>query len=139
MSKFNREITEKLRHEIFRILNEHSDISQRELARRLGISVGKVNYCLQALIEKGWIKARNFKQSKNKLKYAYLITPSGIEEKARLTFSYLKIKLKEHEELVQIIDELKCEVADIQGAKETPDDLDQFEQMEGLQASENVG
>lgn len=114
MSRGNREITEQLRHDIFRILCDDPGVSQRELARQLGISVGKVNYCLRALIEKGWIKARNFKRSENKLRYAYLITPSGIEEKARLTLSYLKIKLREHAELVRIIEELKLEVAEIQ-------------------------
>ena len=131
-SKEKREISDDLRHEIFRALNEHPNINQRELASRLGISLGKMNYCLQALIGKGWVKARNFKNSKNKLAYAYFITPAGIEEKARLTFRYLKRKLKEHDELVRVIDELKDEVRsegrDIvaEGSEELWSELDRF-------------
>ena len=112
-AKNNREIGDELRHQIFRILKDHPDLNQREMASRLGISLGKVNYCLQALIDKGWVKARNFKNSKNKLAYAYYMTPAGIEEKARLTYRYLKRKLREHDELVQVIAELKSEVGDM--------------------------
>ncbi|MCB1323579.1 MAG: MarR family EPS-associated transcriptional regulator [Leptospiraceae bacterium] len=123
---------EDLRHQIFQTLHAHPDIKQRELASRLGISLGKVNYCLQALISKGWVKARNFKNSKNKLAYAYFITPVGIEEKARLTFRYLKRKLREHDELVRVIDELKNEVrSEGQGvsaeSEELRSELDRFD------------
>jgi EPS-associated MarR family transcriptional regulator len=133
-----REISEDLRHQIFQLLNAHPDINQRELAAKLDVSLGKVNYCLQALIAKGWVKARNFKNSKNKLAYAYFITPVGIEEKARLTFRYLKRKLKEHDELVRVIDELKSEVADIQ-ASDIDFELDYPEQLKDLPATGNAG
>ena len=83
-------------------------------------------------ISKGWVKARNFKNSKNKLAYAYFITPVGIEEKARLTFRYLKRKLREHDELVRVIDELKNEVrSEGQGvsaeSEELRSELDRFD------------
>lgn len=94
---------------VLREVEKNPEISQRELSRRLGVSLGKTNYCLRALLDKGWIKARNFRNSENKLQYAYLLTPSGIENKASLTVTYLKIKMKEYERLKQEIEELKRE------------------------------
>ena len=82
-------------------------ISQRQLAQELGVSVGKINYCVQALITKGLIKAGNFKRSASKLKYLYILTPIGIEEKTRLTASFLKHKIIEHEKITQEIAQLK--------------------------------
>jgi EPS-associated MarR family transcriptional regulator len=107
----------ELRHKIFSILQADPEINQRELARRLGISLGKTNYCLQALIEKGWVKARNFKNNRNKLAYSYLLTPSGLEEKARLTVRFLRHKMSEYQELKEVIAELQAEV-DRLGIKE---------------------
>ncbi|XDD51516.1 MarR family EPS-associated transcriptional regulator [Leptospira sp. WS92.C1] len=101
-----------LRHKIMKILQENPEINQRELSDILEVSLGKVNYCLKALIEKGWIKARNFKNSKSKLAYAYFLTPTGIEEKAKLTVRYLKIKLKEYEEMEKEIEDLKKEIGE---------------------------
>jgi len=92
-----------------RRIQETSDISQRELARELGISLGSINYCLQALVEKGWIKMQNFSKSKNKLGYAYLLTPVGIAEKTALTKRFLKRKLLEYEALREEIEALKKE------------------------------
>ncbi len=109
----NASISDELRHEIFRILKDCPDISQRDLAARLGVSLGKANYCLRALIQKGWIKARNFKNSKNKLAYAYYLTSAGIEEKARLTFRFLKRKVREYEDLVEVIEDLKKEAEEM--------------------------
>lgn len=109
-------MNDELRHRILRLLTDHPDLNQRELASKLGISLGKVNYCLQALAEKGWIKARNFKNNKNKLAYAYLLTPQGVEEKARLTLRYLRIKMTEYEELKQQIEELTHEAESIRNA-----------------------
>jgi len=77
------------------------------LADELGVSVGKVNYCVRALIEKGFIKVSNFKRNPNKLNYLYLLTPKGIEEKASLTASFLKLKIMEHEKITQEIKQLK--------------------------------
>ncbi|MBX7059489.1 MAG: MarR family EPS-associated transcriptional regulator [Leptospirales bacterium] len=100
---------DELRHRILRILVEHPEVNQRELASILGVSLGKTNYCLAALIEKGWIKARNFKNNRNKFAYAYYLTPQGIEEKARLTLRFFRRKLREYEELKSQIDELAAE------------------------------
>lgn len=104
-------MTDELQHKLFKIIAENPQINQRELSRLLGISLGKANYCLKALIEKGWVKAQNFKNNKNKLSYAYLLTPSGIEEKARVTLRYLKRKMQEYDELKAAVEELKKEVA----------------------------
>lgn len=111
--RYNTNMPDELRHEIFRILKDCPDISQRDLAARLGVSLGKANYCLRALIQKGWIKARNFKNSKNKLAYAYYLTSAGIEEKARLTFRFLKRKVREYEDLVEVIEDLKKEAEEM--------------------------
>ena len=105
-------LNDEIRHKIFRIFEENPEINQRTLADLLGISLGKTNYCIQALIEKGWIKVNNFKNSNNKLAYVYLLTPTGIEEKAVLTVSYLKRKIEEYEELKKEIEELSKEVGD---------------------------
>ncbi|MBU2317998.1 MAG: MarR family EPS-associated transcriptional regulator, partial [Gammaproteobacteria bacterium] len=91
-------------------LQQDPDISQRELAKRLDISLGKANFCLKALIEKGLIKAENFKNSTNKMGYLYLLTPKGIEEKVSLTQRFLQRKLKEHEVLEKEIEQLRQEV-----------------------------
>lgn len=100
---------EALRYKILKLLQEDPNISQRDLAHELGISLGKVNYCLKGLIEKGLVKAKNFKNSSNKLAYAYYLTPIGIEEKARVTMSFLKTRLKQHQELEEEIEELRQE------------------------------
>lgn len=85
--------------------------SQRSLASRLGVSVGRVNYCLNALIRQGWVKADNFRRSDRKLAYAYLLTPEGMEHKARITRDFLKRKVQEYEALHAEIDELRAEVS----------------------------
>ena len=96
---------------LLRYLETHPQVSQRELAQHLGISLGKANYCLKALIEKGLIKARNFKNSDNKRSYLYLLTPKGIERKASITVSFLQRKVQEYEDLKVEIKQLKREVA----------------------------
>jgi EPS-associated MarR family transcriptional regulator len=93
---------------VLRLLQENPDLTQRELAERLGISVGGLNYCLQAMIEKGLVKMRNFAQSKNKFGYVYVLTPSGIAEKAAITHRFLQRKMEEYEALkteIQVIKE----------------------------------
>ena len=102
-------LDEALRYQILKRLQEDPNISQRDLARDLGISLGKVNYCMKGLIEKGWVKAKNFKNSDNKLAYAYLLTPHGLEEKARVTLSFLKYRLGQYEDLEKEIEELRHE------------------------------
>lgn len=103
-------LTDEYRSKILRILEQDPAISQRDLARQLGISLGKANYCLQALIEKGWIKASNFKNSNNKMAYMYLLTRRGIVEKARVTARFLERKMTEYEALQREIAVLRREM-----------------------------
>jgi EPS-associated MarR family transcriptional regulator len=83
------------------IFHDSLDITQRELAEKLAVSVSGLNYCLKALIDKGWVKIQNFSNNKNKLGYAYLLTPTGIVQEASLTSSSLKRKMQEYEALKQ--------------------------------------
>lgn len=98
---------------IFREIKKRPELTQRELSSHLGISLGKVNFLLKALIKKGHIRVRNFKNSNNKYAYIYNITPRGLEEKARITYNFLRRKLKEYEELEGEIQRLEEEVDDI--------------------------
>lgn len=95
---------------VLRQLEDNPEITQRELAKELGVSLGKANYCVRALIEKGWIKANNFKNSNNKSAYAYLLTPKGIEHKAQITVQYLRRKIAEYESLKSEIEQLQSEL-----------------------------
>ena len=101
--------SEEAHYKLMRLLEANPGMSQRELAQRLGISLGKVNYCLQAVVSKGWIKATNFKNSRNKAAYSYLLTPRGLEMKARLTARFLSIKMREYEALRAEIAEMQRE------------------------------
>ena len=92
------------------ILQVSPDTTQRELAKKIGVSVSGLNYCLQALIDKGWVKIQNFSNNKNKLGYAYLLTPAGIVQKASLTGRFLQRKMQEYEALKQEIQQMKQEV-----------------------------
>lgn len=94
---------------LLKTLENNPGLSQRDLAKRLGVSLGKINFCLNALIEKGCLKVNNFRNSDNKLAYAYLLTPQGVEEKARITVHFLKYKVQEYERLHAEIEELKLE------------------------------
>ena len=91
------------------LLQENPDLTQRELAEKLGVSVGGVNYCLKALVEKGWVKMKKFAHSKNKFGYVYLLTPYGLSEKADLTARFLKRKMAEYENLKSEIEMLLSE------------------------------
>lgn len=102
--------TDELNYKLLKVLHEEPEISQRGLADRLGISLGKANYCLNALIERGLIKARNFRSSENKRAYAYLLTPSGIEEKSRVAIRFLRHKMSEYEALKSEIKQLRKEI-----------------------------
>ena len=92
-------IQEETHFQIMRILQENPDLTQRELAEKLGMSVGGLNYCLNALIDKGLVNMQNFSNSKNKFKYVYLLTPMGIAEKLALTTRFLRSKIEEYEAL----------------------------------------
>ncbi|KGM06572.1 Transcriptional regulator, MarR family [Methylophaga thiooxydans] len=102
-------ITDEYRYKIFKLVEAKPEISQRELARELGISLGKVNYCLKALIEKGLLKAGNFRNSRSKVAYFYKLTPRGIEDKANVTVRFLKQKMAEYESLKAEIEYLRQE------------------------------
>lgn len=104
-------LTDEYRYKVLKLLEDNPELTQRQLARALGVSLGKVNYCLKALIEKGMIKAGQFRNSGNKQAYAYLLTPKGVETKARLTVEFLRVKVAEHRALKAEIDELRQEVA----------------------------
>jgi len=105
-------IDDETRYRLLKLLEDNPELSQRELAREMGVSLGKINYCLKALIKRGWVKARNFQKSNNKRAYAYYLTPKGAEEKARVTVRFLKKKIAEYEDLKKEISRLKKEAAD---------------------------
>lgn len=86
-------------YRIMQLLQEDAQLSQHELAERLGISVGRVNYCLKGLVEKGHVKLENFRASRNKLRYAYVLTPAGLAERARVTRAFLRRRIEEYEML----------------------------------------
>lgn len=103
-------LTDEYRYKILKLVEEKPEISQRELASALGVSLGKANFCLKALIEVGLLKATNFRNSKNKLAYMYLLTPIGVEEKAKVTVRFLKYKIREYDMLKKEITSLKHEL-----------------------------
>ena len=98
-----------IRLDLLRKLESNPQFTQRELAKEMGVSLGKVNYCMKKLTEKGLVKLTNFTHNPNKMGYAYLLTPQGIDEKSRLTFSFLKKKVIEYEILKKEINALKLE------------------------------
>jgi EPS-associated MarR family transcriptional regulator len=95
---------------VLRMLQDNPDLTQREIAERLGVSTSGLNYCLNALIDKGWVKVQNFSQSKNKFGYIYVLTPQGIVEKVTLTGRFLKRKQAEYEALKAEIEGLSQEL-----------------------------
>ena len=103
-------MTEERQLNALRLLEENPEISQRELAGALGVSVGAANYCLRALVDKGWVKLENFQKNPNKLGYLYLLTPMGIAAKAQLTGSFLRRKMAEYDALRAEIDQLQAEL-----------------------------
>ena len=106
-------LTDEYRYKILKLVETNPEISQRELARELGVSLGKTNFCIKALIEKGLLKAINFRNNQHKLAYMYLLTPSGIEEKSSIALRFLKAKMEEYEllqaEINQLLQETKEE------------------------------
>ena len=102
-------LTDEMRYKLMRLLDANPGMSQRDVARELGISLGKANYCLQALVRKGWIKATNFKNSQNKAAYMYLLTPRGLESKTSLAMQYLQVKIREYEALRVEIEQMRQE------------------------------
>jgi len=100
-------------YHLLRLLSQKADFTQREMAARMGISLGKVNYCLSALVKKGFIKINRFKASENKLQHLYHLTPRGLEAKAGLTVSFLKRKMAEYDEIKRQIQELTREAQEV--------------------------
>ena len=113
-------MNEELRLKVLRILTERPAVTQRELAQDLGISLGKANFCIRALIEKGWVKVENFKRNPNKIGYAYVLTPNGLRAKARATLSFLKRKQDEYVELEREIAQLRAEAAALEAQRKRP-------------------
>ena len=101
-------MNEESHYHVFKILEDNPNISQRELAKMLGVSLGKANYCIRAMIDKGLVKANNFKNSDNKRAYFYKLTPRGIEAKAKISVRFLARKIAEYEALRLEIEELKA-------------------------------
>ena len=102
-------LTDEIRYKLLKLIEANPQMSQREVANELGISLGKTNYCLKALIQKGTLKASNFRNSQNKLAYLYKLTPKGIEEKAHVTSQFLRMKIAEYEALKEEIKQLRTE------------------------------
>ncbi len=104
---------------VLQVLKKNPEMTQRDLAGMLGISLGKTNFLLKALIHKGLVKTHNFKNSSNKKAYLYILTPSGIEEKARITYRFLKRKMQEYEQLEEQIRLLRKEVGETEPVSKT--------------------
>ena len=102
-------LSDEVRYKILRLLEENPQLSQRDLADRLDVSLGKANYCLQALIRLGLVKARNFRNSQNRATYLYVLTPKGLSAKARSATRFLRLKIAEYEMLQEEIETLKRE------------------------------
>jgi EPS-associated MarR family transcriptional regulator len=103
---------------VLKLMQNNPGMTQRALAEELGMSLGGANYCLQALVEKGWLKMQNFSKSTNKLGYAYILTPIGIAEKAALTGRFLKRKMQEYEDLKAEIEALQMDMVKPASPKE---------------------
>ena len=110
-SALNTGARDELRFRVLRALESNPELSQRQLAAELGVSLGGVNYALKALVERGFVKAGNFRKSGNKVAYLYVLTPQGVAEKASLATAFLGRKLEEYEVLKQEIEALKGEVS----------------------------
>ena len=108
----NAKLSDELRYKLIKALEENPNLSQRELSSLVGVSLGKINYCLKALVDAGWIKVVNFAASKNRSGYAYFLTPKGVKEKISVTVRFLNAKQEQYELLQKEIEKLKREVAD---------------------------
>lgn len=114
------QLQEDTTYRVLRMLQDNPDMTQREIAEQLGLSASGLNYCLKALIDKGWVKMQNFAQSKNKFGYIYVLTPTGIAQKAALTGRFLQRKMAEYEALKAEIDSLQAEMSELGEQKHGP-------------------
>ena len=116
-------LDDEIRYRLLKALEANPELTQREVAKELGVSVGKANYCLKALVDKGWVKLGNVRRNPNKRAYGYLLTPSGMMEKARVTRRFLQRKRAEYQALEQEIEQLRTEadqLPDPEAGYETP-------------------
>lgn len=120
VGSMSRDLKEDAHFRVLRILQQRPEISQRELAEAVGIALGKVNYILTALTDKGLVKIRNFQNSDNKLRYAYILTPAGLAVKAELTSGFLRRKMAEYEALKAEIEGLQGEIEPLDGTSRGP-------------------
>jgi EPS-associated MarR family transcriptional regulator len=112
-------LTDEVRYRLMRLLEANPRLSQRDAARELGISLGKLNFCVRALVRKGLLKATRFKNSRNKAAYMYLLTPRGIEEKAVLTVRFLQLRIREYEALREEIEQIRREAESLRAGDST--------------------
>lgn len=110
----NKPYEQEIGYRLFKVLRRDADLTQRQIAEKIGISLGKVNYCLSELRRKGFVRARRFAESKTKIRYIYMLTPRGLEEQAQLTLRFFKRKLAEYDEIGQQIIGLRREIEDQQ-------------------------
>ena len=104
-------LKDEIAYKLLKLIEAEPHLSQREIAQKMGVSLGKTNYCLKGLAEKGFIKLQNFYNNKKKSSYIYLLTPKGIEEKAEVTYRFLQRRLEEFESIKIEIESLKIEAA----------------------------
>lgn len=105
------QLQDEIAYKLLKLIEAEPHLSQREIAKKMGVSLGKTNYCLKALIDKGFIKFQNFYNNKKKSAYIYLLTPQGIEEKAEVTYRFLQRKINEYENIKVEIESLKNEAS----------------------------
>ncbi len=110
MSTLRSQLQEDTHYRVLRLLEANPDLTQREIAKELGLSTGGINYCLRALIDKGWVKVQNFSESKNKFGYIYVLTPVGVSQKIALTGKFLQRKMNEYDALRSEIKRLSNEI-----------------------------
>lgn len=110
------QLKDEIAYKLLKLIEAEPHLSQRDIAQKMGVSLGKTNYCLKALVDKGFIKLQNFYNNKKKSSYIYLLTPQGIEEKAAVTYRFLQRKINEYENIKQEIESLKVEAADLKDA-----------------------
>lgn len=118
------QVSDELRYQLLKAIKQNPEISQRELADQVGISLGKTNYCLKALVEAGHVKVENFARSNRKLNYAYLLTPKGVVEKAAVTLRFLRSKQEQFEQLKREIETLKSETRKMEIESESSEIFD---------------
>jgi len=104
-------LKDEIAYKLLKIIEAEPHLSQRDIAQKMGVSLGKTNYCLKALVDKGFIKLQNFYKNKKKSAYIYFLTPKGIEEKTAVTYRFLQRKIKEYENVKVEIESLKSETA----------------------------